>query len=153
RTDGRAAAAGRRRSLAPDRGGALAGSGERRRRIRGPEGPRGGRMSELHHRSLVELSDDVRAGKLSAVELTKSFLDRVAALDPKIHAYLHVDREGALAAAAAVDRKRAAGETLGALAGVPIAVKDNLCTRGVPTTCASKILEGYVPPYDAHVVE
>ncbi|MFO0696046.1 MAG: Asp-tRNA(Asn)/Glu-tRNA(Gln) amidotransferase subunit GatA [Polyangiales bacterium] len=110
-------------------------------------------MTELHRLGVVELAGAVGSGQVSAVEVAKAFLHRIEALDPKVHAYLHVDAEGALAAAAAVDKARAAGQALGPLAGVPLAVKDNLCTRGVPTTCASRILEGYVPPYDAHVVE
>ncbi len=69
-----------------------------------------------------------------------------------MHAFLHVDADGALAAAAAVDERRAAGEPLGPLAGVPVAVKDVLATRGVPTTAGSKILEGWRPPYDATIV-
>ena len=101
----------------------------------------------------IELAERVASGQSSAVELTNACLDSIEEVDGKIGAFLHVDREGALAAASQVDRAKAAGETLGPLAGVPVAVKDNLCTRGVPTTCASKILEGYVPPYDAHVVE
>jgi aspartyl-tRNA(Asn)/glutamyl-tRNA(Gln) amidotransferase subunit A len=76
----------------------------------------------------------------------------VAALDPKFKIFLGVDEAGALAAAAAVDQKLAAGEPAGALAGVPIVFKDNLCTRGFPTTCGSRILEGWKPPYDATVV-
>ena len=84
--------------------------------------------------------------------MTQAFLDRIAAHDEVIHAFLHVDAEGALATAADVDRRRAAGEQLGGLAGVPVAVKDLLCTVGQPTTCGSRILEGWVPPYDATVV-
>jgi aspartyl-tRNA(Asn)/glutamyl-tRNA(Gln) amidotransferase subunit A len=101
----------------------------------------------------VELADAVAAGRLSALEVTRSALARIEARDGALHSFLYVDPEGALAQAAAVDRARAAGEPLGKLAGVPVGVKDNLCTRGVPTTCASRILEGYVPPYDAHVVQ
>ncbi len=100
-----------------------------------------------------EIREDVAHGTVSAVETTRAYLDRIEALNPQLGSFLYVDHEGALAAAAQVDREREAGRDLGPLAGVPIAVKDNLCTRGVPTTCASKILAGYVPPYDAHVVE
>ena len=93
------------------------------------------------------------AGDSSAVDVTRHYLARIEAHDGALHALLHVDADAALAQAAAVDAKRARGEALGRLAGIPVVVKDNLCTRGAPTTCASKILAGYVPPYDAHVVE
>ena len=86
------------------------------------------------------------------MEVTRAFLARIEALNPKLNAYLHVDTEGALAQAAQVDEARAQNRPLGKLAGVPVAIKDNLCTRGVPTTCASKILKNYIPPYDAHVI-
>jgi aspartyl-tRNA(Asn)/glutamyl-tRNA(Gln) amidotransferase subunit A len=99
------------------------------------------------------LAAAIAAGEITAEAAARASLDRVEASQAALNAFLFVDREGALAQAAEIDRKRRAGEPLGPLAGVPIAVKDNLCTRGVPTTCASKILEGYRPPYDAHVVE
>jgi aspartyl-tRNA(Asn)/glutamyl-tRNA(Gln) amidotransferase subunit A len=92
-------------------------------------------------------------GGASAVEVTRAHLDRIAAVDERVHAFLHVDADGALAAARAVDERRAAGEPLGPLAGVPVAVKDVLATRGVPTTAGSKILEGWRPPYDATLVQ
>ncbi len=110
-------------------------------------------VEAIHTLGLTQLTAAVARGEVSAVEVTRAMLDRISARDGEIHAYLRVDREGALQQAAQVDRSRAAGEKLGPLAGVPIGVKDNLCTRGVPTTCASKILAGYIPPYDAHVVE
>lgn len=110
-------------------------------------------MSDFPWRSAFEIRDRVDRGEAAAVDVTRAFLDRIESLNPTLNAFLYVDHEGALAAAAAVDQAKAAGETLGPLAGVPVAVKDNLCTRGVPTTCASKILGGYVPPYDAHVIE
>jgi aspartyl-tRNA(Asn)/glutamyl-tRNA(Gln) amidotransferase subunit A len=100
-----------------------------------------------------EIRDQVASGSVSAVEMTRAYLDRAEKLNEKLACFLTLDHEGALAAASSVDRARAAGEALGPLAGVPVAVKDNLCTRGVRTTCASKILGDYVPPYDAHVVE
>jgi aspartyl-tRNA(Asn)/glutamyl-tRNA(Gln) amidotransferase subunit A len=102
---------------------------------------------------IIALATRIQQGEASAVEITRAHLERIRTKDGALGSFLHVDVEGALAQASQVDAKRARGEKLGRLAGVPIAVKDNLCTRGVPTTCASKILEGYVPPYDAHVVE
>lgn len=102
--------------------------------------------------SATQLAAHVRSGELSAREITEFFLARIATYNPRLNAFLSSDTEAALAAAQAVDAKRARGEVLGALAGVPVAIKDNLCTRGAPTTCASRILAGYVPPYDAHVV-
>jgi aspartyl-tRNA(Asn)/glutamyl-tRNA(Gln) amidotransferase subunit A len=107
---------------------------------------------ERHELDICSQAAEVVAGRVSAVELTQLYLRRVRELDPELNAFLHVDTEGALLQAAEIDRARAAGEPLGLLAGVPLALKDNLCTRGVPTTCASRMLEGYRPPYDAHVV-
>ncbi len=100
----------------------------------------------------TELADALAAGSTSSREITQAFLDRIDAVDGSLHAYLHVDHDGALAAADAVDARRTAGESLASLAGVPVAVKDLLCTVGQPTTCGSRILEGWVPPYDATVV-
>ncbi|HET7691377.1 MAG TPA: Asp-tRNA(Asn)/Glu-tRNA(Gln) amidotransferase subunit GatA [Nocardioidaceae bacterium] len=91
-------------------------------------------------------------GDTTSVEITQAFLDRMAAVDVEIHAFLHIDAEGALQAARESDERRAAGQTRSALDGVPIAVKDVLATTGLPTTCGSKILEGWVPPYDATTV-
>ncbi len=110
-------------------------------------------MNGLLTKSALELADLLASGDVTSVELTTACLDRIDALNPTVHAFLFVDREGALATAAEVDARRAAGEDLHRLAGIPIALKDNMVTRGLPTTCASRILEGWRPPYDATVVE
>ncbi len=97
----------------------------------------------------AEIAARIASGELTAVEVTEAHLARIEAVDEKVHAFLHVDREGALAQARAVDEKRAKGEKLGPLAGVPLALKDIFTTEGIPTTVGSKILEGWIPPYDA----
>jgi aspartyl-tRNA(Asn)/glutamyl-tRNA(Gln) amidotransferase subunit A len=102
--------------------------------------------------SAPELLALQEAGDVSAVDIAQAHLDRIAATDDRVHAFLHVTADAALAAAADVDRRRAAGEPLGALAGVPVAVKDLFATRGVPTTAGSRILERHRPVYDATVV-
>ncbi|RKS71288.1 aspartyl-tRNA(Asn)/glutamyl-tRNA(Gln) amidotransferase subunit A [Motilibacter peucedani] len=93
----------------------------------------------------------VASGAVSAVEVAQAHLDRIDAVDDRVHAFLHVDAEGALEAARAVDAARARGDELGPLAGVPLALKDVLTQKGIPTTCGSRILEGWRPPYDATV--
>ncbi|MGL5810413.1 MAG: Asp-tRNA(Asn)/Glu-tRNA(Gln) amidotransferase subunit GatA [Nocardioides sp.] len=98
------------------------------------------------------MAEALAAGEVSSVELTGAHLDRIAEVDDTLHAYLHVDAEGALARAEEADARRAAGEPASPLDGVPIAVKDILATAGLPTTCGSRILEGWRPPYDATVV-
>ncbi len=109
--------------------------------------------AELTRRTAADLATMIASGDVSAVEVTQAHLDRIEEFDGRIHAFLHVDHEGALAAAAIVDAKRSAGERFGPLAGVPLALKDVFATSGIPTTAGSKILEGWRPPYDAAVVE
>lgn len=109
-------------------------------------------MTEIITRPAHEQAALLAAGEISAVELAQAHLDQIEAINPALNAFLHVDADGALATAAEVDARRAAGERLSQLAGVPIAVKDNFCTSGLPTTCGSRMLEGWIPPYDATVV-
>lgn len=110
-------------------------------------------MDDLTRLTAAELADHLAAGRVSSVAVTQAHLDRMAAVEPAVHAYLDISAEQALATAAGVDEARAAGEQLHPLAGVPIAVKDVVVTRGQTTTAGSKILEGWVPPYDATLVE
>lgn len=110
-------------------------------------------MSDIIRLSAADLGAKIAAGDVTSVEATQAHLDRIAAVDGAVHAYLHVAPELALAAAARVDAQRAAGEKLGPLAGVPIAVKDVLVTTDMPSTSGSKILEGYMSPFDATVVK
>lgn len=110
-------------------------------------------MTDLTRLTAAETADVVATGKASAVEVAQAHLDRIGAVDEKVHAFLHVDTEGALDAARAVDERRAKGEKLGPLAGVPLALKDIFTTKGIPTTVGSKILEGWIPPYDATVTK
>jgi len=102
--------------------------------------------------SAIDLVAALRQGDITSVECTTAFLDRIEATNGAINAFLAVDREGALARAADIDARRKAGKSLGALAGLPVALKDVLCTTDMPTTCASKMLAGFRPPYDADVV-
>jgi aspartyl-tRNA(Asn)/glutamyl-tRNA(Gln) amidotransferase subunit A len=92
------------------------------------------------------------AGEVSSVELTRAYLDRIARYDASVRAFLRVDPTLAIARAEDIDRRRKAGKPMGRLAGLPVAVKDVLCTQDEPTTCASRMLENFCPPYDATVV-
>jgi aspartyl-tRNA(Asn)/glutamyl-tRNA(Gln) amidotransferase subunit A len=108
--------------------------------------------TDITRASAAEIADALGRKEISAVEVTQAHLDRIAAVDGQVHAFLHVDADGALASARDIDERRAAGEELPVMAGVPIAVKDVMATKGIPTTCGSRILEGWVPPYDAPMV-
>ena len=110
-------------------------------------------MTDLTRLSAADLAGALARKEASSVEATRAHLDRIAAVDGDVHAFLHVNDEDALATAADVDARRAAGEELHPLAGVPIAVKDVVVTKGMPSTAGSKILEGWIPPYDATLVE
>src|SRR5436305_13186777 len=106
-------------------------------------------MNPLLTATAVELAAKIAAREVSAVEVAQAHLDRIGEVDEKVHAFLHVDADGALAQARRVD----AGEISGPLAGVPLALKDVIVTRDVPTTAGSRILDGWRPPYDATIVE
>ena len=109
-------------------------------------------VSSLTTIPLSELQTRLNSGEISSVDVTTAHLDAIERHDAQIHAFLHVNRDRALQQAQAIDEKRASGKTMGLLAGVPVAVKDLICERGEPTTCGSRILEKFVPPYDAHVI-
>jgi aspartyl-tRNA(Asn)/glutamyl-tRNA(Gln) amidotransferase subunit A len=100
-----------------------------------------------------ELHQQLVKKERSATEITQGYLDQIEALEPKLHSYLTITAEQALAQAKQVDAQIAAGEAIGPLAGIPIALKDNLCTQGIRTTCASRILENFVPPYESTVTQ
>ncbi|MEB3307064.1 MAG: Asp-tRNA(Asn)/Glu-tRNA(Gln) amidotransferase subunit GatA [Cyanobacteriota bacterium] len=102
---------------------------------------------------IAEWRDQLQRGEVSARELTDQHLDRIEAVDSTVHAYLKVTADRARADADRIDAARSAGEDLPPLAGVPLAVKDNLCTRGIATTCSSRMLENFVPPYESTVTE
>ena len=108
-------------------------------------------MTDLTRLSAADLAAKLVAGEVSSVEATQAHLDRIAAVDGDVHAYLHVS-DHALDVAQDIDRRRAAGEQLGQLAGVPLAIKDVLVTTDMPSTSGSKILDGFMSPYDATVV-
>lgn len=103
--------------------------------------------------SIRELHQQLVSKERSAVEITQEALNRIAALEPKLHSFLCVTADQALEQAKMVDAKIAAGAEISMLAGIPIGIKDNMCTQGIPTTCASRILENFVPPYESTVTQ
>ena len=110
-------------------------------------------MGDLTEKSLPALQRGLATRQFSARELTEAYLHAIQAKDPTLHAYLTVCADEARRAADEIDRKRAQGERLSPLAGIPFAAKDNLCTKGIRTTCASRMLADFIPPYDAHAIE
>ena len=109
-------------------------------------------MSDLADLTLTEASHRLREREFSSVELLEAVHRRAAMTEANLHAYLTLDRDGAARAAVAADAAFKAGTDLGPLQGVPVALKDNMVTRGLETTCSSKILSGYLPPYDGTAV-
>lgn len=105
----------------------------------------------MHEKTITQLAGDLRAGELTSIELTQRYLDRIRRLDPQLNAFITLVEEQALAAAEAADAIRASGRG-GPLTGIPIAHKDIFCTQGVKTSCASRMLDNFIAPYDAHVV-
>jgi aspartyl-tRNA(Asn)/glutamyl-tRNA(Gln) amidotransferase subunit A len=103
--------------------------------------------------SIRELHQQLISKDRSAVEITQAALDRIAAVEPKVHSFLAITQDHALAQAQQVDAKIAVGEPIGLLAGIPIGIKDNFCTQGVPTTCGSRILAGFIPPFESTVTQ
>jgi aspartyl-tRNA(Asn)/glutamyl-tRNA(Gln) amidotransferase subunit A len=106
----------------------------------------------VHDLTAIELRDRIAAGQIGSVEATRAVLERIERVDPTVGAYLSVFRDRAIQAAETVDRRIAAGESVGPLAGVPVAVKDVMCTSFGATTCGSRILENFHSPYDATAV-
>ena len=107
---------------------------------------------DLTRLTATAMADGLAAGEFTSEQLTRAHLERIEVLNPALNVFLQVDAEGALATARAVDDARASGADLPRLAGVPVAVKDIACTEGIPTTAGSRMLQGWVPPYDATVV-
>ena len=106
----------------------------------------------LYEKTASELSSMLKSKEISSVELTESVFDRIESVEDKVNAYVTLNKEQALETAKAVDEKRANGEELSPLAGIPMGIKDNISTKGLRTTCASKMLENYVPPFNATVM-
>jgi aspartyl-tRNA(Asn)/glutamyl-tRNA(Gln) amidotransferase subunit A len=108
---------------------------------------------EIQAMTAFEIKKGIEEGKFTSEEIVKKLFERIKEVDPKIEAYITFCEEEAIKSAKAVDEKVKKGEKLGKFAGVPIAIKDNICTDGIKTTCASKILEDFIPPYDATVIK
>ena len=107
----------------------------------------------MNRPSTRELIQQLTSGSITARQLTQQSLDRIAALNGELNAFISIDADGALQQAEDIDRRRNAGEKVGRLAGLPIGIKDNICQKDRPTTCGSRMLQNFRPPYDAHVIE
>lgn len=110
-------------------------------------------MVDLVKMTAHELKDKLELREISSEEITKAYIDRINKVEDKVNAYITLTTDKALIKAKEIDKKRANQESVGALAGIPIAIKDNMCTKGIKTTCASKMLEDFVPPYNATVID
>ncbi len=108
---------------------------------------------EIYELTAHELSEYIRKGELSAEEVTRAVFSRIHEVEKDIQAYVTLTEEMAYAQARRIDERRRAGEELGPLAGIPVGIKDNICTKGIRTTCSSRMLENFVPPYNATVIE
>src|SRR5689334_13875635 len=106
-------------------------------------------MAELYELTISEAGELLRERKISSVELTKAHLERIRAVDDKVKAFMFVSDELALKQAEDADRRFATGATVSPLTGIPLAIKDVICTKGITTTCSSRMLENFKPPYDA----
>ncbi|HET57527.1 MAG TPA: Asp-tRNA(Asn)/Glu-tRNA(Gln) amidotransferase subunit GatA, partial [Deltaproteobacteria bacterium] len=107
---------------------------------------------ESHYLTVHELEELLREGETTSLEITEAMFRRIDAVEEHVHSYINLMKETALEAAEASDQRRRDGDALGPMDGIPIAVKDLLCTTGTPTTCGSRFLEHFVPPYDATAV-
>src|SRR5881227_2580275 len=110
-------------------------------------------MTELYKLSISEAGNLLQQRKISSVELTQAHLDRIREVEPEVKAFTLVTDELALQQAKEADRRFASGQTLSPLTGIPIAIKDVICTKDIPTTCGSRMLETFKPPFDATVME
>ncbi|QZY54014.1 Asp-tRNA(Asn)/Glu-tRNA(Gln) amidotransferase subunit GatA [Crassaminicella profunda] len=107
----------------------------------------------IEHMTIEEIKQGYQEKKFTVTEIVKSYIDRIKKLDGQMNAFIHLCEESALKEAKEMDERIKRGEILGILGGIPIAIKDNICTRGIKTTCASKMLQHFIPPYDATVVK
>ena len=108
---------------------------------------------ELFSKTLSEISKDIREKKVTIKEVLDSVYNRIDEVEPKVNAYITLTKDNAYKRAEELQKRLDAGEDIGVLGGVPIAIKDNICTKGVNTTCASRMLESYNPIYNATVIE